>query len=303
MSNFSIKCIESITGIKAHTLRIWEQRYGFIKPKRTDTNIRYYDDADLKLILNVSILNNYGLKISEISRMSSEEIQDMVLVISDDHSEYDNQINALSSTMLGLDEKGFNRILNTSIIQHGLEQTMVNIIFPFLRKVGILWLANTVHPAHEHFVSNLIKQKLYVAIDGQLSKTSTSGKSFLLFLPEGESHEVGLLFANYVLRNRGHEVIYLGKSIPYEDLKQVLTFYRPDYIFSTLTNSLAEDCSQSFIQKISKIWDDTRVILTGEQILNGCELELPDNVFVVSNLEELSVLLRNEERVNVEKTN
>jgi DNA-binding transcriptional MerR regulator/methylmalonyl-CoA mutase cobalamin-binding subunit len=287
MSTFSIKDIETITGIKAHTLRVWEQRYNLITPKRTDTNIRYYDDEDLRFILNVSILNNYGIKISEIAKMTHEKIREMVLVVSEKDSPHSAQIKALISAMFSLDEVAFNSILSSNILKMGLEDTVVQIVFPFLHQIGILWMTDAIHPAHEHFITNLIRQKLHVAIDAQTSKPTTSGKKFLLFLPEGESHEIGLLFANYVLRNKGHEVVYLGQNLPHEDLAKVFDFYNPDYVFSSVTSAMDGQEVQTFVNKLSTSWPNTTIILTGYLILSNTVLELPNNVRVIKETSEL----------------
>jgi MerR family transcriptional regulator, light-induced transcriptional regulator len=210
---FSIKDIEAVSGIRCHTLRIWEQRYGIITPKRTDSNIRYYDDEDLKSILNISILNKNGYKISEIAKLGKEEMQDLILHLSHQQSSYTNQVNELISSMIAYDEFGFNTALSRSILQLGLEQAMLQVVFPFLNEIGIMWQVGSIHPSHEHFATNIIKQKLYVAIDGNLGRYVENRKRFLLFLPENEQHSLGLLYANYLLRTRGHDVLFLSPII------------------------------------------------------------------------------------------
>lgn len=287
MSRFSIKDIETITGIKAHTLRIWEQRYEFITPKRTETNIRYYDDNDLRYILNISILNNYGIKISEIAKMSYDKIQEMVLVISEKSSPYNNQIKALIATMYALDEASYNRILSTNILRVGLEETMINIVFPFLHQTGVLWLTGSLHPAHEHFITNLIRQKLFVAIDAQTGKGHAGSKKFLLFLPEGEPHEIGLLFANYILRARGHEVVYLGQNLPFEDLQNVFNFYEPEYVMSALTSGNHDQDVGYFVETVSKSWPNAQILVAGQQVTSRKDLEIPDNVTVIQSFQHL----------------
>jgi len=209
LGTFTIKDIEAVTGIKGPTLRMWEQRYGIINPKRSETNIRYYDDSDLKQLLNISVLNNHGFKISEIAKMSEEEIAENVIRLSSFSSEHSNQIKALISAMLGFNEAEFHKLLSAAIMQHGLEYTLLKIVFPFLNEVGILWQVGSIQPSHEHFVTNLVKQKLFVAIDGMIGRSAAGSKRFLLFLPENEKHSLGLLFANYLIRSRGHEVVYL----------------------------------------------------------------------------------------------
>ncbi len=291
MGVFSIKDIEAVSGIKSHTLRIWEQRYGIIAPKRTESNIRYYDDDDLKLILNISILNRQGIKISEIARMSKEEITEAILKCSGHSSEnFDNHVKGLISAMLSFDEYGFHKILTTNVIQVGLEQTMLNIVFPFLTEVGLLWQIGSIHPSHEHFASNIIKQKLYVAIDGNVGRYADNRKRFLLFLPEHEQHSIGLLFANYILRSRGQDVLYLGQEVPLVDLKDAFIDHEPDYVLTQLTAAHLNVDKQRFVDEISTYWGKAQLILSGGQFLNA-DLKLPENARVIKRIEDFIKLV------------
>ena len=167
MSRYSIKDLEQLSGIKAHTVRVWEQRYKLLNPKRTETNIRYYDDHDLKLILNVALLNDNGIKISKIAKMSVEEMKAEVLHLTERSFAYDDQIHSLVLAMIEFNEERFEKIIATNILKIGFEQTMLNVIYPFLSKIGILWQTGSIHPGQEHFISNLVRQKLIVAIDGK----------------------------------------------------------------------------------------------------------------------------------------
>lgn len=292
MAKFSIKDIETISGIKAHTIRIWEQRYNFIQPKRTDTNIRYYDDHDLRFILNVAVLNNYGIKISEIAKMPYHQIQEMVLLVSEKDSRQDSQIKALISSMISMDEDGFNRILNSNILKMGLEETMVNVVFPFLHQIGVLWLTGAIHPAHEHFITNLIRQKLFVAIDAQgVRQIRENEVGFLLFLPEGENHEIGLLFANYVLRARGKKVFYLGPNLPHEELAKVYEMYKPKFVFTSITSTYSGQETQPFIDHLSQAWPHSTILITGYQVVSNQGLKIPTNVKVVHDMTHLLSLL------------
>jgi DNA-binding transcriptional MerR regulator/methylmalonyl-CoA mutase cobalamin-binding subunit len=288
---FSIKDIEAVSGIKSHTLRIWEQRYGIIAPKRTESNIRYYDDDDLKHILNISILNRQGIKISEIARMSKEEITEAILKCSGHSSEnFDSHVKGLISAMLSFDEYGFHKILTTNVIQVGLEQTMLNIVFPFLTEVGLLWQIGSIHPSHEHFASNIIKQKLYVAIDGNVGRYAENRKRFLLFLPEHEQHSIGLLFANYILRSRGQDVLYLGQEVPLVDLKDAFIDHEPDYVLTQLTAAHLNVDKQRFVDEISTYWGKAQLILSGGQFLNA-DLKLPENARVIKRIEDFITLV------------
>ena len=291
MGIFSIKDIEAVSGIKSHTLRIWEQRYGIIAPKRTESNIRYYDDDDLKFIINISILNRQGIKISDIAKMTKESIKEAILK-SNGHveSNYDSHVKGLVSCMLSFDEYGFHKILTTNIIQVGLEQTMLNIAFPFLYEVGFLWQIGSIHPSHEHFASNIIKQKLYVAIDGNVGRFAENRKRFLLFLPENEQHCIGLLFANYILRSRGQDVLYLGQEVPLSDLKGAFVDHQPDYVLTQLTASHLNINKQDFVDEIATYWQTSQILLSGVQFLNT-DIMLPQNARIIKRIEDFVSLV------------
>jgi MerR family transcriptional regulator, light-induced transcriptional regulator len=286
MSNYSIKDLEQLSGIKAHTLRIWEQRYNIINPKRTDTNIRTYNDQDLKLVLNIALLKDHEYKISEIAKMNLDELNREVMSISDKQLNYPDQIHALTLSMIDLDEDRFEKIMSTNILQSGFENTMINIIYPFLSRIGTLWVTGSIGPAQEHFITNLIRQKLIVAIDGQVIKLDNNSKKFVLFLPEGELHEIGLLFANYILRARNNKVIYLGQSLPFNEVVFVGELHKPDYIFCAITSTPGQEDVQPFVTKLCKQFPNSKVLLTGYQVI-GQDLVLPPNGEIVSNVRQL----------------
>ena len=222
MAAYSIRDLERLSGIKAHTIRIWEKRYGLIEPRRTMTNIRTYCDTELKKILNVSVLNRNGLKISKIARMSPQEIADQIGRISHLVPDEQSQIEGLTMAMIDFDENRFERIIARSVIQFGFEDTIIKIIYPFFVKIGLMWQTGTVNPAQEHFVTNLVRQKVMVAIDNHFNPDNANAKHFLFFLPEGELHELGILFFAYLAKKRGHQIIYLGQSVPMSDLAELL---------------------------------------------------------------------------------
>lgn len=286
MSNYSIKDLEHLSGIKAHTLRIWEQRYNIINPKRTDTNIRTYDDQDLKLVLNISLLKEHGYKISEIAKLSLDELNAEVIQISDKTLSYPDQIHALTIAMIDLDENRFDKTMSTSILQFGFENTMINIIYPFLARIGTLWITGSIGPAQEHFITNLIRQKTIVAIDGQVVKETATSRKYVLYTPEGEMHEMGILFANYLLRARNNQVIYLGQSMPFSELKFVCELHKPDYVFSAITSTPGVDEIQEYVSKLGNELPEVTILLTGYQVI-GQGLNLPKNVRVVPNIRQL----------------
>ncbi len=298
MSTYSIKDFEQLSGIKAHTLRIWEQRYNLLQPKRTDTNIRYYDDDDLKLILNVALLNDNGVKISKIASMSSIELREEVMKLTDRSLTHDDQIHALTICMIEMDEERFDKILSTNILKLGFEQTMLNVIYPFMSKIVILWQTGAINPAQEHFMSNLVRQKLIVAIDGQVQKQG--GKKFLLFLPEGEHHEISILFASYLIKFKGHKVIYLGQSTPNEDLLSVYKLHQPEYLFTAITTSPSSEYIQDYIQALSERFTSAHILVTGYQVL-GQDLSFPANVSQLSYIRDIKDLLEELDQVYQEK--
>ncbi|WP_286756390.1 MerR family transcriptional regulator [Roseivirga sp. UBA838] len=282
MANYSIKDLEHLSGIKAHTLRIWEQRYGLINPKRTDTNIRFYDQDDLKLILNVSLLKDNGFKISKIAQMSKEEMHETVLEIADKATSFADQIYGLTLAMIDLDEQRFEKIISSNTLKIGFERTMLNIIYPFLTKIGIMWITDSINPAQEHFISNLIRQKVIVAIDGQYETFDEEAKKYMLFLPEGELHELSLLFANYLIRARGNRVVYLGQNMPFQDLQVAFNAYKPDYLLTIMTTKDRNISTEEYLANLADNFSDTPILVAGSQVI-GQDLELKENIVQIAN--------------------
>ncbi len=294
MSNYSIKDLEHLSGIKAHTLRIWEQRYNFIEPKRTDTNIRYYSDEDLKLILNISTLKENGYKISKIAKMSEAEMSTEVLKIAETNLRFPDQINALTLSMIDMDEDRFEKILSNNIIKYGFEKTMVNIIYPFLSKIGMLWQTGSILPAQEHFISNLIRQKMTVAIDGQYVTESESKGKWLLYLPEGELHELSLMFAAFLLRSRKYKVIYLGQNLPTEDLYEVKEIINPDFVLTICTAAPKKSEIQDYIDEVSQLFNSATMFVGGYQVI-GQDIKRKKNVEFLMKMEDLIEFLEEKE--------
>ena len=280
---YFIKDIENITGIKAYTLRIWEQRYGMLVPRRTETNIRYYEEDDLKYMMNIAILNANGIKISRIAQMDRDEVQRKTLSISENNSGQQSQISTLTSAMFDFDEREFNKTLSINILQLGMEQTTTQIIFPFLQHLGVMWLSGTIHIAHEHFITNLIKQRIFVAIDQLNIIPNANAKKFLLFLPNGENHELSLLLASYLLRANGKNVLYLGTSTPLEDLNKIHKLHNPDYVFCALTNPNSSMPVQVYLNTLSRSWPNTQILVTGSQVVKRRDLKIPDNCRVIAD--------------------
>lgn len=239
MASYSIKDLEKLTGVKAHTIRIWEQRYKLISPQRTETNIRFYTDEEAKHLLKVAALYHQGTKISKIASMTEAEINDCIQGIELNSNNEHAALEKLTIAMIDLSEAHFLTVFNQCIQDRGFKNTMIQIIYPFLQKVGVMWQVGDVHPAQEHFISNLIRQKLISAIDALYVPKNDTHTKVILFLPEGELHELGLLFYSYLLQEMNYHVIYLGQSVPPEDLVKVAQKYNCRLFVSSVINPAA----------------------------------------------------------------
>ncbi len=286
MAQYSIKDLERLSGIKAHTLRIWEKRYVLMEPSRTDTNIRTYSDSDLKKILNISILNRYGIKISHIAAMDEQEIAEKIIIISRDTSDYESLIENLVITMVEMDEEKFDKLISRTIMQTGFEETILKIVYPFFDKIGILWQTGSINPAQEHFISHLIRQKLIVAIDSVIPAVNPDPKHFLLFLPEGELHELGLLFYNYLLQKRGHKVTYLGQWVPLKDMAAASTVLEVDYLLTSIISVHSGTELDKYIERLSAAFSDTTIFISGRQASSLTE-KLPGNIVRLNSVHDL----------------
>ncbi|MCK9618550.1 MAG: MerR family transcriptional regulator [Lentimicrobiaceae bacterium] len=289
-SNYSINDLERLTGIKAHTIRMWEKRYQVVKPMRTSGNIRYYSDTQLRRLLNISLLLRNGFKISKTARLSDEVLNEKVLSISFDASNSDSQIENLIIAMMELDEKKFEKTIANASISLGFENTILNIIYPFFDKVGVLWQVGNINPAQEHFISNLLRQKLIVAIDGQISPITAQSKRFLLFLPEGEWHELGLLFYAYIIRKNGHKLIYLGQSVPFNNLLEIGKVKPPDVLVTSLSAPKTEKEIAAYFQQLHDAFPKVPIFVSGLQMADY-NLPLPENVSVMKTLQDFKFFL------------
>lgn len=246
MNTYSMAQVENLTGIKGHTLRVWERRYTFLKPKRTSTNIRYYTDSELRKLLNVNILINNGYRVSKIDKMNEDEIHKLVLEVNSHSSaHFDDDLNRLVLAMIEFNEDSFNNVFQRHVTRNGLLSTIVSLIYPFLDHVGILWSANKAIPAQEHFISNLIRQKLIAAIDMIPTPIESAGY-LILFLPEKESHEIALLMANYIARDLGFKVYYLGQNVPMENIHEVDEKVSSDALITMFVTPIKEEYNLRF---------------------------------------------------------
>ncbi|GAB1307470.1 MerR family transcriptional regulator [Urechidicola sp. KH5] len=247
MNTYTMAQVETLTGIKSHTLRIWERRYTFLKPERTETNIRYYSDADVRKLLNISILINNGYRVSKIDKMNEDEVHEVVVHLNSRSSaKFDDDLNRLVYAMIEMNEESFNHIFKRHVTRNGLLSTVIDLLYPFLDHVGVLWTTNRTIPAQEHFISCLIRQKIVSAID-MIPPPKEDAKSVILFLPENESHEIALLLANYIARDLGFKVYYLGQNVPLENILEVNEIAKASIILTMFIAPITENYRISFI--------------------------------------------------------
>lgn len=282
MISFSIKDLEQLSGIKAHTIRIWEQRYSFLKPGRTQTNIRSYSGDELKMVLNVALLNKYGYRISMIDKMAPDEMSDKIMSLSNEQAAEEQRINALVASMLDMELNTFESLLDEYISQKGIEKAISNIIFPFLEKVGLMWLASYVHPAQEHLVTNIIRRKLIMGIE-TLPHPANATHSALLFLPTGEYHELGLLFMQYLLKSKGTHVWYLGSNTSAADIAFVIKKSPPAFLYTHLSVYPNLD---KFLTKLTAHTGNIPVIISGRATW-AYKKKTPSQVFLKKNGHEV----------------
>ncbi|MCU0418797.1 MAG: MerR family transcriptional regulator [Cyclobacteriaceae bacterium] len=290
MGKYSIKELEQLSGIKAHTIRIWEKRHRLIEPARTQTNIRYYSDEDLKKIINVSVLNNNGVKISKIVGLSYDEIVRKVAELSRSYENTDVFIDQLVVAMIDMEEERFEKIISELTLKFGFERTVIEIIYPFLEKIGVLWQTGNISPAQEHFITHLIRQKIMVAIDA-LPLAPKTARRVLLYLPENELHELGLLFYHYVTKRDGYRTYYLGQTVPYNDVKSVCEVHHPDFVVSAFTSSPTPGNVQAYVNRICADLPKTQVLASG-QSLKKANISKPSNFHIFYNALGLRDLMK-----------
>ena len=282
MAVYSIKDIEKMSGIKAHTIRIWERRYGMVIPERTDTNIRYYSDEDLKELLNISILNKNGMKISNIAELDKDEIEKRVVSLLDSSQKFDHVIDAMLLSMLEIDELALDIAFNKAWKEYGFEKLIEDIIFPLLERIGLLWQASAITPAHERFFTNILRQHFIVAIEKEVPLKISSSNKIIFFLPEGELHEFGLLFYSYIARVKGYEVVYLGASIPLQDLKEMQRVTQAKAFFSVHVTAIDKQELEGMFQYFREVFPNLPFYITGLQV-RELNPTLPNNFHVVSS--------------------
>ncbi|GAA3574498.1 MerR family transcriptional regulator [Snuella lapsa] len=291
--NFSIKDLENLSGIKAHTIRIWEKRYSLLSPNRSDTNIRNYSLTSLQKLLNIAFLNNNGFKISKIAALKEEEIPIKVREIVSRSKVEDHAISALKLAMVNFDQVLFYNTYNTLLENKSFNEIFYSVFLPLLNEVGLLWQTNTITPAHEHFLSIHIKQKILLNIERlQILEPKPNSRTYVLFLPENEIHDIGLLYINYELRSKGYHTIFLGESVPMESLTDLLSFFKEITFISYFTIYPEENDISNYINDFNKLLlqssETTKLFLLGKKLLNYDANDLPEQVKIYTSIKRLA---------------
>lgn len=274
---YSISDLEQLSGIYAHTIRIWERRYNALKPARSEGNTRSYNDDQLRRLLNIASLIKCGFKISKICSFSDAEMnklldQELSYTSADTHSEY--CISQLVRHGLAFDEFSFHQVLDGAIDHSGLTAIYRKIIYPLLVRLGLMWRKNDICPAHEHFISNIIRQKIFAHLN-DVPPQKVSGQRWLLFLPEYEDHDIGLLFANYMLRIYNQQVIFLGSKVPLDSVSKIYHHLNIDHVLLFMVKTQTVTKVQQYLDELSAI-------------CSGAQIHLAGNSQVIGNLKNIS---------------
>lgn len=280
MTVYSIKDLEHLSGVKAHTIRIWEKRYALLDPDRTDTNIRSYSDQDVRRILNVAMLVKNGYKISNVATFDEVKLQAEILRINKYANDPDKDIDQLLFHTVNLDTFGFEAMIDKIIGELGFSKTIQQVIFPFFERIGILWQAGSIFTAHEHFVSNLIRNRLIR--ETAKFESNEASKSVLFFLRENEWHELGLLYFNFLAAQAGLRCVYLGQSLPFEDLANLLTANKYDFVCTSFIYAIEKPELELYLANLSMVFNQNKILIAGRQI-GIHKPKLPSNVVVVKN--------------------
>jgi DNA-binding transcriptional MerR regulator len=284
MNQFTIRDIENLSGIKAHTLRIWEQRYNILIPKRRESNHRFYDNEDLKQILRISYLYHNGLKISRIAKLENGAIQKMLSDVKTGNS-YEYFVSQLMEASIDFDEDKFEDVLNTALRSDDLENVVLNVVYPFLNKIGLLWVTDHIIPAQEHFSSNIILRKFLVAIDELRQENNQSGKVVLLFTPQREHHEISLLFIQYLLKKNGHKVVYFGDNVPVKDIELYCIEKEVTHLHFHLITNFVEKELDAYVLDLAKKFSAYNIAMSGPSV-NAVKVH-PENVRLLYSMDEI----------------
>jgi len=295
-NSFSIKDLEDLSGIKSHTIRIWEKRYNLLQPERTETNLREYSVEQLQKLLNVSLLNRNGFKISKIAQLSKDEIAVNVLTLTSEESMNEKNINEIKIAILNFDLRHFNMIYDSLLRKNTFQDVFLNTFIPFLEYVGVLWQSNAFSPSHEHFISNLVRQKILFNIELESAKVFTPNVLFVPFLPLNEIHELGMLFVHYKILQLGYESVYLGQSVPINDLKLFPNRKESIIYVSSFTVAPTAEKALGYINELKKTADlkkHDQMWFSGNRVKHLTQENLPKSCYVFDSFRDLFSQIEN----------
>ncbi len=290
MAIYSISDLEKLSGIKSHTIRIWEQRYGILRPKRTDTNIRFYEDDDLQRLLNVALLNRHGFRISKIAEMSKEDLAEQVSSVSNFKFDISAQLDVLTLSVIEMDEIKFSRIFDNHVEHIGFERTMMEVVYPFMEKLSLLWLTGSIKPVQENFITQLIRNKLIAAIEKEPLASDRKTAKFILYLPKDEQQELSILFMQYLIKKRGFQVVNLGANLALVDLKDACQIHQPDYVFTVLSETFNREPVQRYLSNLQAAVPDSHLLLTGYLMASQSASNL-ENATILPSLDDALTFL------------
>jgi DNA-binding transcriptional MerR regulator len=286
MGHYTLYDLEKLTGILAATIRVWERRYNIIKPQRTETNRRWYDDEDLRRLINISIIYHSGVKISKIAGFSEAELEEKAEFLTKDSAGSDTLINSLIAAMVSYNANAVNEILLRSIINTGFEETFSRVVFPFLKRVGIMWHTGSVNIGAEHFITGIFRGRLISAIDSLPPANDPKSKRVIMFLPENELHEMGLLFYTYLIRRSGHEVLYLGQATPMYALIEANEKWHSDILVTGGLSGLSIPEPEEYLRNLSSTFKSQKILVSGAlaevPIIEKCK-----NIYAIRSVSDL----------------
>ncbi len=263
MAQYKLSDLERLSGIKCDTIRIWEKRYGLLKPLRTNTNRKWYTDDDLKKIINISILHKSGYKISKIASMTAKALEMRASEVAAGATGKEIITDSLVRAMSEFNEADVNAILLKSVVNRGFERTISSVVFPFLSRVGVMWHTGSADVSFEHFISGIIRRKLMSAYDSLSPVKSPAGKKVLMFLPENEYHDLSLLYYAYIVRSRGHDVLYLGQSTPLPAVDTAVKSWNPDFVITGALSGLSVGDYEEFVTGLKRIFPAGSILFAG----------------------------------------
>lgn len=288
MDQFSISQLSQFSGIKPHTIRIWEQRYNALKPNRSEGNTRYYDGSQLRRLLNIVSLSSTGTKISRLCSMNDEELFRMRLEYEGQaaqNNDFEYFISQLIAGGMSYDESSFEKTFSHCLLRFGLQKAYVEIIYPLLNRIGLMWSTNNIPPSQEHYISNLLRQKMFTSIDS-MPPVNNEAETWLLFLPENEFHEMGLLFANYFLRSKGKRVIYLGSNVPLSSVDHTMNNLEIKNLLLFMVHRDLSAHIKAYLNELMTVVGKRRILIAGGGILSE-DLSKYKNLTLLSSVEDL----------------